>query len=55
MSYYPEPNSHRKIKIKVELSFSNHAKKIEVKKARGVATPKLAKKVDLVKRKFEVD
>ena len=38
MSYYPEPDSHSKSKIQVELDFPNYAKEIDVEKATGVDT-----------------
>ena len=39
---YPEPYSHRRNKIKVELDLSNYATKSEVEKVTGVATSKLS-------------
>ena len=42
MSCYPDPYSHRRNKIKVELDLSNYATKSEVEKVTGVATSKLS-------------
>ena len=46
MSYYPEPDSHIRNKVKVVLDLSNYATKKELKDARGVDTSNLAAKTD---------
>ena len=38
MSYYPEPNSHIRNKIKVELDLTNYATKNKLDHATGVDT-----------------
>ena len=52
MSYYPEPDSHIRNKVKLILSLSNHATKNH---ATGVDTSNLAVKKDFVAFKAEVD
>ena len=52
--YFPEPKSSGG-KVKVELDFSNHATKADLKNARGVDTSKFAKKVDLANLKSTID
>ena len=47
MSYYPEPDSYGRNKIKVELDLYNYATKSNIKNVTGVDTPKFAKKIDL--------
>ena len=47
MSYYPEPGSHSKSEIQIELDFPNYAKGIDVEKAAGVDISDFVKKVDL--------
>ena len=47
MSYFLEPYTRSKKKIKVELEFSNYARKSDLKNAAGVDTLKFAKRVDL--------
>ena len=42
MSYYPEPNTHFKEKIRLVLDLSNFATKEELEKAIGVDTSDLA-------------
>ena len=44
MSNYPEPYSHIRDKVKVELDVSNYATKKELKHAAGVETSNLAAK-----------
>ena len=44
MSYYPEPDSHIKDKVKVALDLSNYATKKELEHATGVDTSNLAAK-----------
>ena len=41
--------------MKLELDLSNYATETDVKNARGIDTPKLAKKIDLASLKFNVD
>ena len=48
MSYYSEPDSHIKNKIKLELDLSNFAIKKELKHAAGVALSYLAAKRDFI-------
>ena len=44
MSYFPEPYTRSKNKIKTELDFSDYAAKSDLKNAIGVDTQKFAKK-----------
>ena len=44
MSYYPEPDSHIKVKVKVVLDLSNCATKNKLEHARGIDTSDLAAK-----------
>ena len=44
MRYYPEPNSHVRDKVKVEIDLSNYANKNELDHATGVGTSVLASK-----------
>ena len=55
MSYYPEPDSHIRNKIKVELDISNHATKKEIDHATDVDTSDLAAKKYFIALKAEVD
>ena len=55
MSYYPEPESHIRDKLKVELDLSSYATKKELKQATGVDTFNLVYKSDLIGLKAEVD
>ena len=48
MSYYPEPNSHIRDKVKVVLDLLNYATKTELDHASGVDTPDLAAKKDFI-------
>ena len=52
--YSPEPKSLEE-KVKIELDLSNYATKADLKNVTGVITSKLAKKVDLVSLKSNVD
>ena len=54
MSYYAEPGSHVRNKVKVVLDLSNYATKKELKHATGVDTSDLAAK-DFIALKAEVD
>ena len=51
MSFYPEPDSHIKDKVKVVLDLSNYATKKELDHATGVDTSDLAAKKWCVKLK----
>ena len=55
MSYYPEPDSHIRDKVKVVLDLSNHATKKELDHATGVDTSDLAAKENFIALKPEVD
>ena len=44
MSYYPEPNSHIRDKIKVVLDLLNYATRKELEHATDIDTPDLAAK-----------
>ena len=55
MSYYPEPDSHIRDKVKVVLDLSNYATKRELDHAAGVYTFDLAAKKDFIALKAEVD
>ena len=48
MSYYPEPDSHIRDKVKVVLDLSNHATKKELKYATIIDTSDLAAKKNLM-------
>ena len=48
MSYYPEPNSHIRDKVKVVLDLSNSVTKKELEHARGIDTSDLAAKRDFI-------
>ena len=48
MSYYPEPDSHIRDKVKVVLDVSHYATKKELKDATGVDTSALVAKRDLI-------
>ena len=47
MSYFPEPYTYSKNKIKVELDLANYATKSDLRIGTGVNTPKFAKKTNL--------
>ena len=55
MSYYPEPDSHIRNKVKVVLYLSSYATEKELKHATGVDTSDLAAKKDFIALKAEVD
>ena len=55
MSYYPEPDSHIRDKLKVELDLSNYATKKKIEHATGIDTSDLAAKKDFIALKAEVD
>ena len=55
MSYYPEPDSHIRDKVKVVLDLSHYATKKELDHATGVDTSELAAKKDFIALKTEVD
>ena len=55
MSYFPEPHSHRKTKIKVDLDLSNYSTKADLKGATGADTSNLAVKSDVTSLKDEVN
>ena len=55
MSYYPEPDSHIRDKVKVVLDLSNCATKKELGHAAGVDTSDLAAKKDFIALKAEGD
>ena len=55
MSYYPEPDSHIRDKVKVVLNVSNYPNKNELDHATGVDTSDLAAKKDFFALKAEVD
>ena len=44
MSYFAEPYTHSRNKIKVELNFSNYAIKSDLKLVTGIDTPNLLKR-----------
>ena len=52
--YFAGPKSSRE-RVKVELNLSNHARKADLKNAKGVDTSKLTKKVNLANLKPNVD
>ena len=55
MSYFTEPYTHSKNKIKFELDLSNYATKSDLKNASGVDTSGFAKKANLTSLKSDVD
>ena len=55
ISYYPEPGSHIRDKLKVVLDLSNYATKKKLDYATGVDTSDLATKKDFITLKAEVD
>ena len=48
MSFYPEPGSHIRDKVKVALDFLNDASKKELEHAPGIDASDLAAKKDLL-------
>ena len=55
MSYYPEPDSHIKDKVKLVSDLSNYATKIELEHATDADTSDLAAKKDFTALKAEFD
>ena len=55
MSYYPEPDSYIRDKVKVVLDLSNYATRKESDHATGVDTSGLAAKKDFTALKVEAD
>ena len=55
MSYYPQPDSNIRDKVKVVLDLSNHANKKELDHGTGVDKSDLAAKKDFIAVKPEVD
>ena len=55
MSYYPEPQRHIKVKVKVVLDVSVNSDKKGSEHATGIDTSDLAAKYDFVALKIEVD
>ena len=55
MSYYPEPDSHIRDKVRVVLDLSSYATKKELNHATGVDTSDLASKKDFITFKAEID
>ena len=55
MSYYPEPASHIRDKVKVILDMKNYATKKKLDHATGVDTSNLAAKKNFISLKAEVD
>ena len=54
MSYYPEPDSHIRDKVKVVLDLPNYVTKKELEHATGIDTSDLAAKKDFIALKAEV-
>ena len=55
MSYYPEPESYLRDKVKILLELSNYATKKELDHGTSVDTSDLAAKKDFIDLKAEVD
>ena len=55
MSYYPEPDSHIRDKVKVVLHLWNYATEQELLHAAGIDTSYLAANKDFIVLKAEVD
>ena len=55
ISYYPEPESHIKDKVKVALDLSNYVSKKELDHATGVDASDLAAKKDFIALKAQTD
>ena len=55
MSYYPEPDSHIRKKVKVVLDLSNYVTKKELDHVSGVDTSDLAAKKGFIALKVDVD
>ena len=54
MTYYPEPDSHIRDKVKVVLDLTNYATKKELEHTTGIVTSDLAAKKDFIVLKAEV-
>ena len=54
MSYYPEPDSHVRDKVKIVLDLSDYATKKELEHATGIDPSDLAAKKDFIVLKAEV-
>ena len=55
LSYFPDPYTHSKNEIKVEVDFSNFATKSDVKNATGFDTSLFAKNTGLASLKSDID
>ena len=55
MSYYPEPNSHIRGKVKVVPNLLNYTIQEELDPATGANTSNLASKNDFIALKAEID
>ena len=55
MSYYPEPDSCIRVKVKVVLDLSNYATKKELEHATGIGTSDLAAQKNFIALNSEVD
>ena len=55
MSYYPEPDSHIRDKVKVVLDLWNYANSKDLNDAAGVDTSNLASKRGFISLKAQVD
>ena len=55
MSYYPEPDSCIRVKVKVVLDLSNYATKKELEHATGIGTSDLAAQKFFIALNSEVD
>ena len=55
MSFYPEPDSHIRDKVKIVLDLSNYATKKELEHATGIDTSDLTTKKYFIVLKAEVD
>ena len=55
MSYFPEPHTHCKSKIEVELDLTNYTRKSNLKNAKGVDISEFAKKTVLANLKSDID
>ena len=55
MSYYPEPDSSSRSKIKVVLDLSNYATKFDVQRTADITASLFAKKINLANLKLDFD
>ena len=55
MSYYPEPDSYIRVKVKVVLDLSNYATKKELEHATGIGTSDLVAQKNFIALNSEVD